>query len=198
MSATLNTPAERLALSRVRLREAMLARSASARGTSRPRAGGSAIAWLEGLKNIPGISILIGAVTGWWAQHPLRLAGMVAADAAAAVVRPVAQRHPLGLVLGGLLVGGLLAWSRPWRWIVKPALFAGMVPQLFSKAMALVPASSWMAVVTSLMQEQGRPQAVPAPPPLAAEPGAASNESTHATHPPQPTEANPVNQAAMR
>jgi hypothetical protein len=157
------TPAERLARSRECLRQAMRDASAPRRGTSEGRTAGAGTDWLHSLKSIPGGSVLIEAVSSWWAQHPLRVAGMVAADAASAVVRPVAQRHPLGLVLGALVLGGVLAWSRPWRWILTPALFAGLLPQLFSKAMALVPPRSWMAVLTSLVQEQGRPPAGPPP-----------------------------------
>jgi hypothetical protein len=59
----------------------------------------------------------------------------------------------------------LFAWSRPWRWILTPALFAGLVPQLFSKAMALVPPRSWMAVLGSLVQEQTRSATAPTTPP---------------------------------
>ena len=150
------TPAERLALSRECLRQAMRNTSAPRRGTTEGRATGAGTDWLHSLKSIPGSSVVIEAVSSWWAQHPLRVAGMVAADAANAVVRPVAQRHPLGLVLAALVLGGVLAWSRPWRWILTPALFAGLLPQLVSKAMALVPPRSWMAVLDSLMQEQSR------------------------------------------
>lgn len=148
------SPAERLALSRERLRQAMQPRNpagASARGALGASSPG---AWLRALKANPAAAILLDALARWWSQHPLRLAGMVAADATSAVVRPMAQRNPLGLVLGALLVGGALAWSRPWRWLVTPALLAGLVPQLFSKLMALVPPQSWMAVLAALTQEQ--------------------------------------------
>ncbi len=148
-------------------------------GRSAPRAAGqpadgSASALLANLKSIPGTGLLIEAVAQWWAQHPLRLATMVAADAAGAVVRPMAQRNPLGLVLGALLVGGALAWSRPWRWLLTPALLAGLVPQVFSRLMALVPPQSWMAVLTSLVQEQRQP--APAPGPVQPSVASAKNE----------------------
>ena len=91
---------------------------------------------------------------------------MVAADSTKGVLQPMAQKNPLGLVFGALVLGGLLAWSRPWRWLIKPALFAGLLPQLVSKALAHVPSRSWLAVLTSLMQEQQeqqRPTATPSP-----------------------------------
>lgn len=68
------------------------------------------------------------------------MAGVIAATTADAVLEPVAQRHPWRLVLGAAALGGLLAWSRPWRWVVVPALFAGLVPQLLSAALRAPPA----------------------------------------------------------
>ena len=151
------TATERLTRSRDRLRQAMRDSSAQQGRASVQHAGGPSMAWLESLKAVPGATLLIEAVRSWWARHPLRIPAMVAADAAKAAVQPMAQRHPLGVVLGALLLGGLFAWSRPWRWILTPALFAGLLPQLFSKAMAQVPVQSWLAVLTSLTQEQRRP-----------------------------------------
>ncbi len=138
MSAVL-TASDRLALSRERLRQAMRDSSEPLAEASNQRAGESAAAWLDSLKSIPGAS---EAVSSWWTQHPLRIATMVAAGAAKAVVQPMAKRDPLGVVLGALLLGGLLAWSRPWRWLLKPALFAALLPQLFYKVLADVPVQS--------------------------------------------------------
>lgn len=156
------SPADRLVLSRERLRQAMRAALAPRAGATQHRAG-TGLHWLQELKAVPGISVVVEAVRSWWTQHPLRVTSMVAAEATSALVRPVAQRHPLALVLGALVLGGMLAWSRPWRWILTPALFAGLLPQLFSKAMALVPPRSWMAVLGSLLQEQSRPPPGPRP-----------------------------------
>jgi hypothetical protein len=49
-----------------------------------------------------------------------------------ASIKPVAQRNPVALVAGVFLIGGLLAWARPWRLVVKPILFAGVMPQITS------------------------------------------------------------------
>jgi hypothetical protein len=55
---------------------------------------------------------------------------LLAFNTAQAVVQPLAKTHPVALVTVAFVVGGLLAWRRPWRWILRPALFAGLLPQL--------------------------------------------------------------------
>jgi len=126
MSAA-QTPAERLALSRERLRRAL----SGAAPTSGEEGGGpgTSSAWWDELRALPGAGIVIEAAQQWWAGHPLRINTLMALSAAQAVVQPLARRHPLALVSGAFLIGGLLAWRRPWGWI-KPALFAGLLPQL--------------------------------------------------------------------
>lgn len=163
-------PADRLAASRERLRQAM--GGPSKPGGSSKRAAGSAnaadlareLSWLHKLSSIPGSHILIDAVTAWWAQHPWRVTGMVALDAADAAVRPVAKRHPWALVAGGFVLGGMIGWTRPWRWIVTPALFAGLLPQLASKAVALIPPGAWAELLASLTRHAEQPRACTVPP----------------------------------
>lgn len=161
-------PAQRLALSRERLRRALQA-SAPVRSDADHAAGENlAAAWREGLKSIPGAGVVVDAVRAWWLQHPLRIAVLVATDAAKAVLQPVAQRSPVTLVLLAALGGAAIAWVRPWRWVNRPALFAGLLPQIFNKALQQVPLQSWLAVLTTLAQER-RPDGV-APAAAAAEP----------------------------
>jgi hypothetical protein len=145
---------DRLILSRERLRQAALDASNPISAAANQPADGSAMVWWDSLKSLPGASVVIEAVSSWWAQHPLRVASMLAADAAKTVVEPMAQRHPLGLIAGALVLGGLFAWSRPWRWILRPALFAGLLPQLVYKALTHVPVQSWMVVLASMAQEK--------------------------------------------
>lgn len=158
MSVAPLTAAHRLAQSREHLRLALCRQTEPQRDATNQRTGPSTVAWLSSLKAIPGAGIVIEALSSWWAQHPLRVASMVGADVAKAVVQPLAQRHPLGLVLGAMLLGGLLFWSRPWRWVFKPALFAGLLPQLFYKALIHLPVQSWMAAATSPPPQRPRPQ----------------------------------------
>jgi hypothetical protein len=147
---------ERLAMSRERLRGAMRERS-PAGGASGKRGPGELPDWLERVATaVPGAGVIIDAIQAWWNQHPMRVAGMVALDASKTLLRPLIQRNPVGLVLGAVVVGGLIAWAKPWRGVLKPALFAGLLPQLISKALANVPTESWMAVLTALAQQPER------------------------------------------
>lgn len=88
------------------------------------------------------------------ATNPLQLAGQIANDAVKSAVQPLAQRNPLALVLGAAAVGGALAWSRPWRWLLTPALLATLLPQLLSKAVHTGGALPWMKLLTTLTQHK--------------------------------------------
>ena len=163
MSAVPITASERLAVSREHLRQAMKDASSPPGEGMNQRVGGFVAPLLEALKSIPGAGVVIEAIRTWWARHPLRIPSMMAADASNAVFQPMAQRYPLGLVLGAAVLGALLAWGRPWRWILRPALLAGLLPQLFHGAMAQLPVQSWLSALTSLAQER-RPPDHPAAP----------------------------------
>ena len=141
MTTTVNNISERLALSRERMRLALQGRPSPRSGeTPGVRAAGFSTAWLDALRSLPIAGVVIDAVSGWWAQHPLRMAVVIGSSAAKAVAEPIAQRNPLGLVLGAALLGGVVVWSRPWRWLLKPALFAGLMPQLVKQALIRLPA----------------------------------------------------------
>ena len=141
------TPSERLTLSRERLRQAMRADATAAKSGGSPPAGAD---WLSTLKGLPAFDVILETLGAWWAQHPLRNATLLVADAAKTAVQPIAQRNPLALIFGAMLLGALFAYSRPWRWLLTPALFAGLLPQLLSKAMGRVPPASWMTILASL------------------------------------------------
>lgn len=157
----------RLAESRTRLRQAMqvIAKppQRASSGAASSFFGSTGAAWLDSLKSTPGVSIIIEAVSSWWMRHPLRLASGVAADAARAALQPVAQKNPIALVLGALVLGAVVVWTRPWRWIARPALLAGLFPQVLSKVIAHAPVSSWMSVLSSLAATQPTPGANASP-----------------------------------
>ncbi|MBA3057853.1 MAG: hypothetical protein KJ614_13400 [Gammaproteobacteria bacterium] len=153
MSELLPTPAERLTLSRDRLRLALRDIAGPAGHTADARTSGAKLAWLDGLKSMPVAGIVLEAVRSWWAQHPWRVATLLAGETVKTVVQPLAQRHPIGLVVGAVLVGGVLAWARPWRLVFTSSLLAGLLPQLLSKAVTQIPIKSWMTVLTELLKQ---------------------------------------------
>ncbi len=120
------TPAARLAQSRERLRLALHGGPAAAPSTH------AAAQWWSELKALPIANVVLDGVQAWWALHPLNSTVRAVSNTALDVARPLARRHPLLAVLGAFMVGGLLVWSRPWRWALKPALFAGLLPQVLS------------------------------------------------------------------
>ncbi len=90
-------------------------------------------------------------------DSPLQLAGHMAADAVHSAVQPIAQRNPIGLVLGAAVAGGLLAWGRPWRWVFTPTVIATVLPQLVSRAMGGMPPLSWMNLLASFSRRHAKP-----------------------------------------
>lgn len=142
--------ADRLAQSRAQLRAALRdARPADAVNGSSASTG-----WFDEVRANPGINLAAGVIEHWWSRHPLRASASLAARATRATVEPIAERHPLGLLAGAFVVGGLVAWSRPWRWSKTP-VWSGLLPQLL------------LATLKAAPPRRERPPAAPAgaPPP---------------------------------
>jgi hypothetical protein len=158
MSAPQLTPVERLALSRERLRVA-LAENAAYRSAG-AMAPGSGL--LDILKTaVPGASLLIDALgpafKQWWARHPLQSSSAVARDVVRTVLRPVAQRHPVALATGAVVLGSVLLWSRPWRWAFRPRnLLVTVGPALLSSVLASAAVQSWIATVLAAEKDQNQ------------------------------------------
>ncbi|MEO8058019.1 MAG: hypothetical protein ABI671_06810 [Burkholderiales bacterium] len=147
------TPIERIEASRVRLRRAMQRPPA----LQTHEAATGPLAWLASLRDQPSIAVAIDALQSWWSRHPMRPLVHAARGATTAVAKPIAQHNPVALVVAAGVFGAVFAWSRPWRWALKPALFAGLMPQLFSRAFAGLPLESWLAVFTSTLPAGRRP-----------------------------------------
>ena len=142
LEARLPTPAERLQQSRDRMARWMI--RADGRSIARRRAEGEADgwAWLGSLRNNPVVALVTDAISSWWANHPLHPAAGLAEGIVRDAVAPLARRHPRTMVAGAFVVGALIVWSRPWRWLFKPALFAGILSQMASHVIAQVPFES--------------------------------------------------------
>jgi len=150
---------ERLALSREQLRSTMM--PAPPKSSSHAaRIGSGDISFTanlaERVKEIPGAAMVIDAVQTWWAQHPLRTATLVAGEASRKFAAPLAERNPVALILGAVAVGALFAWTRPWRWILRPALFAGLLPAVASRFMRQLPLESWLRMFASVTARSAR------------------------------------------
>jgi len=145
--------AERLEASRARLRSALMD---IAHPPSKPSlldelgigSFGSQI--LDRLKSLPGAALVIESIEHWWAEHPLHAAGSLAEEASRRYVGPIARKNPLAVVLGSAIFGALLIASRPWRWLLRPALFIGLVPQIASHALKRMPLDSWLQMLSTL------------------------------------------------
>ena len=133
----------RLEASRTRLRLAMLPPPAAEPSTSAPH--GESL--LHKFSALPLVSAVTESVSAWWSHHPMRPVAHIATEASNAVVKPIAQRNPWALVLTAGVIGAGLAWTRPWRWIFRSALFAGLVPQLAARVASSLPIESWMSMV---------------------------------------------------
>ncbi|HZN87008.1 MAG TPA: hypothetical protein VFB53_09525 [Burkholderiales bacterium] len=145
--------AERLAASRERMRQWMM--QTDRRGASRERmeaamAAGEQPALADRLRHAPVIGVLIDALGAWWADHPLQPAVVIAQGVVNRRITPVVRRHPVPILLGAFLVGVLLVRLRPWRWIAKPALFAGLGSQLVSRVVSAVPMDKVLAALGAL------------------------------------------------
>lgn len=141
---------ERLELSRARMRLALQGTdSARGAGTSGQGFGPStqqpAVGWFGRLASMPVVRLLLDALAGRWRRHPWQASALLANDLARTVLQPVAQSHPWRLVAVSAAVGGSLIYTRAWRWLPRPALLLGLVPQLLAQALKSPDVRGWLA-----------------------------------------------------
>lgn len=68
-----------------------------------------------------------------------------------------ALKHPLSLVLAAAAAGGLLALTKPWRWLAVPPAFAGLLPQVLGALAAKVPPATWLSALEALLHQSATP-----------------------------------------
>lgn len=115
------TPAQRLQQSRERIRQCLAPPEAQA------DEGESFLG--ETLRQHPLLASAVEALQLWWEGHPWRPATFVAGGLVRETLLPFARKHPIGLVLAAMLLGGSLAWFRPVRGVVKALVIKGVVSQ---------------------------------------------------------------------
>jgi hypothetical protein len=148
----------RLTLTRERLRQAMTPPPREAARDDRQGLDGIASGLVDRLKSLPGVDLLMGVLESWWARHPLRTVGVVAAEASRKFAAPIAAREPYLLVFGAMAAGALLVLLKPWR-LVRRALFAGLLPALLFRLVRELPIESWMKLYGSISVPRGAPVA---------------------------------------
>ena len=141
-------PLTRLAVSRERLR----AELQQWQRDQEPAMHGAKPSWQDALRTEPGTRVLLDALHLWWADQPWHQATAALAASLSQLLRPLAQRNPLILVLGAAALGSGLVLLRPWRWLSLTTLAAGVLPQLLPKLLALLRPLSWADMLNSWLQ----------------------------------------------
>lgn len=156
--------ADRIAASRARLRAALLDIANPAPKPSimenlveaSPQIG-------ERLMRLPGAALIVDSVDSWWKNHPLRIAATAAEQASRGLLLPVARKSPFTLLAGAAVAGAVFFLTKPWRWLLRPALFLGLVPQLATHALKRIPRSTWVQLASSFVPARGGAQQPPVP-----------------------------------
>ena len=163
----LPSAADRLAASRERMREWMQrtdGRYEARRRAEAATAAGERPAWMDRLRTAPVIGVVIDAASAWWTNHPLNPAATLAHGVVRDTVAPMARRHPIAIVAGAFVAGLLVVRLRPWRWLVKPALFAGLTTQIITRVVSSVPMEAVFEALGSFAQRRRRAAAEDATP----------------------------------
>ena len=132
------TPEERLQASRLALQEWI--DQTYHRG--KPAANQSAVdpdiplepGWLsilaDSLMDLPAATIAVRWIKRWWRHHPWRATADFASVAGRELTRPLASKHPWLFLSGAAVMGALLVQLKPWRWVSRKTLLAGLLPSV--------------------------------------------------------------------
>ena len=105
----------------------------------------------------PVVGLVLGLARLWWARQPAPVLLALAGDTANLALRPMARRHPFGLVLGAAGAGAALAALRPWRWVNRSAVTRAVVltllPQVLSRLRTPTTGGpGWLAQIAAMVQ----------------------------------------------
>ncbi|OYU00464.1 MAG: hypothetical protein CFE40_04000 [Burkholderiales bacterium PBB1] len=118
--------------------------------------------WLVALSAIPVLGPLISEAAGWWADHPLRAVAELFARPSGRTTEPLTQRHPWAMLIGAAAVGGLLMWTRPWRFaLLRRAVYSGLLPQVVSSLLSCLPTDGLLNLVRSVWRGPAEGKAPP-------------------------------------
>lgn len=104
----------------------------------RPSSGPSA-STAGGRRSRPGpgpATLLVGALATAWLQRPSQVPWQAAVVLADAALTPLARRHPWMLTGAAAGVGMALGVLRPWRWLLRPAVLAGLLSPVVAQVAA--------------------------------------------------------------
>ena len=146
--------AGRLADSRARIRDWMQGTDDQHDGPARERSDGSS--WLDVLGEIPIVGSIVLGVRTVLRDSPIQATAQLAEQAGNEALRPIAEEHPLALVGIAAATGALLWWAKPWRTVLRSALFAGMLAQLGARLMTHVPLASAFDALRSAGRQPAR------------------------------------------
>ena len=102
---------------------------------------------LTKLRSVPAANLLLDAIASWWSQQPAGILLQLGTTATRTLIKPVAQRHPVALVVCALAFGGLIIWTRPWRWLLRPTAISRWLPRFATGVAAQIPLSVWLSLL---------------------------------------------------
>jgi len=87
----------------------------------------------------PVAAILTELLSEWWRRHPLYASANFAGDAARNAIVPLVRRHPIAVLAVAAIAGAVVVRSRGWRWVVRPAVMAGVASQIAARVISQTP-----------------------------------------------------------
>ena len=137
--------AARLAASRQRLRQALFA---IAHPSPQPSLfadgiGNAGNRLLDRVKSLPMATAILEGLDSWWQRHPLHRAANIADAASKQLLGLVARRKPGAVILIAVGSGILLAYGRPWRWLLHPSALFGAITEIGRRTLRGPSAKAW-------------------------------------------------------